>query len=45
MEEGDYYLYNRLEQDSGSEDEERIVERLSQDSVVQRAVRRPPQLP
>ena len=34
MEEGDYYLYNRLEQD-GNEDESRIVERLSQDSVVQ----------
>jgi RNA polymerase sigma-70 factor (ECF subfamily) len=35
MEEGDYYLYNRLEQDGGADDEERIVERLSQDSVVQ----------
>jgi RNA polymerase sigma-70 factor (ECF subfamily) len=35
LEEGDYYLYNRLEQDGGSEDEERIVERLSQDAVVQ----------
>jgi RNA polymerase sigma-70 factor, ECF subfamily len=35
MEEGDYYLYNRLEQDGDLEDEERIVERLSQDSVVQ----------
>ncbi len=34
MEEGDYYLYNRLEQESGAEDEQRIVERLSQDSVV-----------
>jgi RNA polymerase sigma-70 factor, ECF subfamily len=33
LEEGDYYLYNRLEQD-GAEDEGRIVERLSQDSVV-----------
>ena len=33
LEEGDYYLYNRLEQD-GAEDEERIVEQLSQDSVV-----------
>jgi RNA polymerase sigma-70 factor, ECF subfamily len=35
MEEGDYYLYNRLEQDGDLEDEQRIVERLSQDSVVQ----------
>jgi RNA polymerase sigma-70 factor (ECF subfamily) len=35
MEEGDYYLYNRLEQESGNDDESRIVERLSQDSVVQ----------
>ncbi|MGH2996016.1 MAG: sigma-70 family RNA polymerase sigma factor [Gaiellaceae bacterium] len=36
MEEGDYFLYNRLEESvDGSEDEERIVERLSQDSVVQ----------
>jgi RNA polymerase sigma-70 factor (ECF subfamily) len=34
MEEGDYYLYNRLEQESGTEAEDRIVERLSQDSVV-----------
>jgi RNA polymerase sigma-70 factor, ECF subfamily len=34
MEEGDYYLYNRLEQEAGNEAEERIVERLSQDSVV-----------
>jgi RNA polymerase sigma-70 factor, ECF subfamily len=35
MEEGDYYLYNRLEQDGDVEDEQRIVERLSQDSVVE----------
>jgi RNA polymerase sigma-70 factor, ECF subfamily len=35
MEEGDYYLYNRLEQDAGTEAENRIVERLSQDSVVE----------
>jgi RNA polymerase sigma-70 factor (ECF subfamily) len=34
MEEGDYFLYNRLEETSGTEDEERIVERLSQDAVV-----------
>jgi RNA polymerase sigma-70 factor, ECF subfamily len=34
LEEGDYFLYNRLEADSGSEDEARIVERLSQDEIV-----------
>ena len=36
LEEGDYFLYNRLEEatgDAGS-DEERVVERLSQDDVV-----------
>ncbi len=36
LEEGDYFLYNRLEETGdGAESEERIVERLSQDSVVQ----------
>jgi RNA polymerase sigma-70 factor, ECF subfamily len=35
LEEGDYFLYNRLEQDSGESDEERVVERLSQDNVVE----------
>ena len=34
IEEGDYFLYNRLEADSGVDDEERIVERLSQDGIV-----------
>ena len=34
MEEGDYYLYNRLEETGGADDEERVVERLSQDSIV-----------
>lgn len=34
MEESDYYLYNRIEQETGTEDEARIVERLSQDSIV-----------
>ena len=34
MEEGDYFLYNRLEESAGGDDEERIVERLSQDSIV-----------
>jgi RNA polymerase sigma-70 factor (ECF subfamily) len=35
MEEGDYFLYNRLEETAGAEDEEQIVGRLSQDGVVQ----------
>ncbi len=35
MEEGDYFLYNRLEEDGGADDEERVVERLSQDAIVQ----------
>jgi len=34
IEEGDYFLYNRLEETAPEEDTERIVERLSQDSVV-----------
>jgi RNA polymerase sigma-70 factor (ECF subfamily) len=36
LEEGDYFLYNRLEQASqdGAGDEERVVERLSQDDIV-----------
>ena len=34
LEEGDYFLYNRLEETAPEEDTERIVERLSQDSVV-----------
>ena len=34
MEEGDYFLYNKLEETGQAQDEERIVERLSQDSVV-----------
>src|SRR3954467_12263527 len=36
MEEGDYFLYNRLEEATGdgSNDEERVVERLSQDGIV-----------
>src|SRR5215831_13250587 len=36
LEEGDYYLYNKLEQTSrdGNADEERVLERLSQDEVV-----------
>ena len=35
LEEGDYFLYNRLEQEVGESDEERVVERLSQDNVVE----------
>jgi RNA polymerase sigma-70 factor (ECF subfamily) len=36
LEEGDYYLYNRLEQTmpDGQEGEERVLERLSQNDVV-----------
>jgi len=36
LEEGDYFLYNKLEESVGdaSPDEERVVERLSQDGVV-----------
>jgi RNA polymerase sigma-70 factor, ECF subfamily len=35
MEEGDYYLYNRLEESGAAEDEDQVVERLSQDSIVE----------
>ena len=36
LEEGDYFLYNRLEEAAGdsSPEEERVVERLSQDDIV-----------
>ena len=36
LEEGDYFLYNKLEQTSrdGNLDEERVIERLSQDDIV-----------
>ena len=35
LEEGDYFLYNRLEESApDNSDEERVVDRLSQDSVV-----------
>jgi len=35
LEEGDYFLYNRLEETGGANpDEERVVERLSQDDIV-----------
>jgi RNA polymerase sigma-70 factor (ECF subfamily) len=35
LEEGDYFLYNRLEETGALADESRVVERLSQDGVVQ----------
>src|SRR5918995_4148079 len=35
LEEGDYFLYNKLEETGAAEDEERVVERLSQEGVVQ----------
>jgi len=41
LEEGDYFLYNRLEQEIGEPDEERVVERLSQDNVVEALSRVP----
>jgi RNA polymerase sigma-70 factor, ECF subfamily len=34
LEERDYYLYDRLEATTGNTDEERVVERLSQDDIV-----------
>jgi RNA polymerase sigma-70 factor, ECF subfamily len=34
LEERDYYLYDRLEASSGEKDEERVIERLSQDDIV-----------
>src|ERR671938_555436 len=34
LEEGDYYLFNRLAEAEPNADEERVVERLSQDAVV-----------
>jgi RNA polymerase sigma-70 factor (ECF subfamily) len=35
IEEGDYFLYNRLEESGGGDGDERVVERLSQEGVVQ----------
>ena len=35
MEEGDYYLYNRLEESGAADEEGRVVERLSQDTIVE----------
>ena len=35
LEEGDYFLYNKLEESAGQQlDEERVLERLSQDAIV-----------
>ena len=35
LEEGDYFLYNRLEAATGETDEERVLDRLSQDHVAE----------
>src|SRR6266702_7271629 len=35
LEEGDYFLYNRLEAATGETEEERVLERLSQDHVAE----------
>jgi RNA polymerase sigma-70 factor (ECF subfamily) len=35
LEEGDYFLYNRIEAATGETDEERVLERLSQDNVAE----------
>jgi RNA polymerase sigma-70 factor (ECF subfamily) len=35
LEERDYYLYDRLEAASGNSDEDRVIERLSQDDIVE----------
>ncbi len=35
LEEGDYFLYNRLEAATGESDEERVLERLSQDHIAE----------
>jgi RNA polymerase sigma-70 factor (ECF subfamily) len=35
LEEGDYFLYNRLEAASGETEEERVLQRLSQDHVAE----------
>ena len=35
LEEGDYFLYNRLETATGVTEEERVVERLSQDNIAE----------
>jgi RNA polymerase sigma-70 factor (ECF subfamily) len=34
IEEHDYFLYNKLEENGAGEDEERVVERLSRDGIV-----------
>jgi RNA polymerase sigma-70 factor, ECF subfamily len=34
MEEGDYFLYNRLAESEGGGDEDRVIERLSQEDIV-----------
>src|SRR6059058_17587 len=34
LEEGDYFLYNKLAESEGGSDEERVLERLSQNDIV-----------
>ena len=45
LEEGDYFLYNRMEQTSGTPAEERIDQKLSQDDDRHGAIRRSARLP
>jgi RNA polymerase sigma-70 factor (ECF subfamily) len=42
LEEGDYYLYNRLEQDAGTSEIERLVEQLSQGPILDALAELPP---
>jgi RNA polymerase sigma-70 factor, ECF subfamily len=35
LEEGDYFLYNRIEKATGETEEERVLQRLSQDNVAE----------
>ena len=35
LEEGDYFLYNRIEAATGETEEERVLERLSQDNITE----------
>src|SRR2546430_8572933 len=47
LEEGDYFLYNRLEEATGdgNVEEDRVVERLSQDGIVEALSARPARIP
>ena len=42
LEEGDYYLYNRLEQDAGTAEIDRLVEQLSQGPILDALADLPP---